>query len=136
MNDLFTMPESNNTISKSEDTRSIIIIEDDDLLRHSIGRFLSLYEYRIELFASAEEALRTIVGNPGDIIITDFNLPGLNGLELTRIMRNKGITTPVVMISAIQGADFEQTAISLGIEAVFTKPINVEELKDTIERIM
>ncbi len=128
--------ERDTDIIAEENTRSIILIEDDDLVRLSIGRFLNLYNYRIKKFASAEEALQSLYNADGDIIITDFNLPGLNGLELTKIIRKRGIKTPIVLISAIQGADFENTCLTHGIASVFTKPINIEELRNTIERLL
>jgi len=123
-------------ISTKKSVRSVILIEDDDLLRLSIGRFLALYDLDVKIYASGEEALRAICDDTCDIIITDFNLPGMNGLELVKIMRNRNITTPVILVSAIQGSDFETTALTLGIAAVFTKPLNIEELKEQIDRLI
>jgi len=122
-------------ISTLKDVCSVILIEDDDLLRLSIGRFLELYNFDVKIYASAEEALKSICDGAGDVIITDFNLPGMNGLELTKIMRKRNINTPVILVSAIQGNDFEATSLSLGIAAVFTKPINILEIKETIDRL-
>jgi DNA-binding response OmpR family regulator len=116
--------------------KSILIIEDDDLVRLSISRYLTLFNYRIKKFASAEEALQSVCGAEDDIIITDFNLPGMNGIELTKIVKQRGLTTPVIMISAIEGYEFESVARTIGVDAIFGKPINVFELRETIEKLV
>lgn len=116
--------------------RTIILVEDDDLVRLSFDRLLSMNDFRVIKFASAEEALTSILNGEGEVIITDFNLPGMNGIELVRIMRNRNVQTPVIVISAIHGTNFESVARSVGAQAVLEKPINLDELGSIIEQLL
>lgn len=114
----------------------IVLIEDDDLVRLSIEKFFSLYDYTLKIYVSAEEALDEIRDGTPDIIITDYNLPGMTGLDLTKSIRKTGITTPVVLLSAIRNAGIENCSLALGIDAVFTKPVNILDLKERIEELI
>lgn len=114
----------------------IVLIEDDKLVRLSIERFFSLFGYSLKKYASAEEALDEIREDIPDIIITDYNLPGMTGLDLTKAIRKIGITTPVVLLSAIRNAGIENCSLALGIDAIFTKPVNILDLKERIEELI
>lgn len=114
----------------------IVLIEDDELVRLSIEKFFSLYDYTLKIYVSAEEALDEIRDGAPDIIITDYNLPGMTGLDLTKSIRKTGITTPVVLLSAIRNAGIENCSLALGIDAVFTKPVNILDLKERIEELI
>lgn len=114
----------------------IVLVEDDELVRLSIGRFFSLFDYSMKKYASAEKAFDDIRCCAPDIIITDYNLPGMNGLELTKRIRKIGITTPVVLLSAIRSIDIDNCSLALGIDAIFTKPVNILDLKERIEELI
>jgi len=60
----------------------------------------------------------------------------MTGLDLTKSIRKIGITTPVVLLSAIRNACIENCSLALGIDAVFTKPVNILELKERIEELI
>jgi DNA-binding NtrC family response regulator len=115
--------------------KSVILIEDDDLLRISFEKHLKLFNYRMKKFASAEEAFQTICANEGDVIVTDFNLPGMNGIELTKAVRNRGINTPIILISAIDGKDFARVSKLHGVASVFTKPVDINEIIEEINKL-
>jgi len=114
----------------------IVLIEDDELVRLSIEKFFSLYDYTLKIYVSAEEALDEIRNGAPDIIITDYNLPGMTGLDLTKSIRKIGNTTPIVLLSAIRNAGIENCSLALGIDAVFTKPVNILDLKERIEELI
>jgi DNA-binding response OmpR family regulator len=114
----------------------IMLIEDDELVRLSLDKFFSLFDFTLKKYASAEEALQEIRNGVPDIIITDYNLPGMNGIELAKSIRKIGITTPVVLLSAIRHAVIENNSLALGIDAIFTKPVNILDLKDKVEQLL
>ncbi|MFK8186444.1 MAG: ATP-binding protein [Phormidesmis sp.] len=98
--------------SSPQNTLRILVVDDDKVDRLSLRRTLkaSPYEATLVEATDAEAALRVLDESAFDCIFVDYNLPGKNGLELTRIIRERGIQTPVI---ALTGQGNEQTAVDI-----------------------
>ncbi|MGD8564540.1 MAG: response regulator, partial [Desulfarculaceae bacterium] len=81
---------------------------------------------------------QTIKTNPDDfdILITDYSMPQLTGLELALDLSENNIDLPVMLISGFFGKNIEQAARELGITELITKPINTYQLTDAIHRLL
>jgi CheY-like chemotaxis protein len=114
-------------------TGHLLIVEDDPELAENLVEILDGLGYRAESVPSAEEALERVLAQPFDGVITDFRLPGLNGIELIDRLRKAGAAVPVVVVSAMMDRASAQTAESAGALDVLSKPIDLERLFSLVE---
>ncbi|CEQ05696.1 response regulator [Paeniclostridium sordellii] len=107
----------------------ILVVEDNtvlaDTIKEEISRNVNL---DVEVLNNGEDALYDIERSIYDIIILDIMLPDLSGIEILRIIRNKGIKTPVIILTAKEELDDKVGAFSIGANDYVTKPFYIEEL--------
>jgi FixJ family two-component response regulator len=110
-----------------ESLRSIAVVDDDEAVRQAISSLLQSAGYQCEVYGSAEPFLDACALQQPDCAILDFHLPGLHGLELQRMLSEKGHSVPVIMVSAyddrVRAKGLEQGAV-----AVLGKPFAGEAL--------
>lgn len=113
--------------------RTIFFIEDDESLQDIARLVFSEPEFAIRIFDNAEELLAEN-SYPG-VYLLDKQLPGIDGLELCRILKSNTKTggIPVVMVSADPG--IKALAASVGADAVLEKPFSIHELKEVVTNV-
>lgn len=105
----------------NSETPVIAAVDDDLAVCDSTGILLETYNFKVLTYQSAAEFLSD---NPKiSLLIVDFHIPGMNGLELVRELRNKGNSVPVLMITAVSDPLIESRAAALGIKGVLKKPL-------------
>ena len=65
---------------------SILVVDDNDAIRRSMHKFLEISKYNVSSVTSAEEAIKFLINNQVDVIITDIMMDGMSGLELTEVI--------------------------------------------------
>lgn len=110
----------------------VAFVEDDNLLRESLAIFLRIKGCRVETFSSAEET-----GGAGklcgfDIVISDFLLPGEDGISLLRKVREASKVVKTVLISGYGNKDFPEETRRAGIDAYISKPFSTEDLEGVL----
>jgi two-component system KDP operon response regulator KdpE len=105
----------------------ILVVDDEPQIRHSLQTNLEKRNYDVTTAASAEEALEAIARQNPDVIIVDLILPGLDGIELTRRIRDKS-PVPIIVLSAIGDERKKVEALESGADDYVTKPFGIEEL--------
>ncbi|MFQ9310540.1 MAG: response regulator transcription factor [Paraclostridium sordellii] len=107
----------------------ILVVEDNTVLADTIKEELSRnVNLDVEVLNNGEDALYYIERSIYDIIILDIMLPDLSGIEILRIIKNKGIKTPVIILTAKEELDDKVGAFSIGANDYVTKPFYMEEL--------
>ena len=107
----------------------ILVVEDNTVLADTIKEELSRnVNLDVEVLNNGEDALYDIERSIYDIMILDIMLPDLSGIEILRIIRNKGIKTPVIILTAKEELDDKVGAFSIGANDYVTKPFYMEEL--------
>ena len=82
--------------------RSVLFIDDEELLLDATKSFLERFgDMKVQTATSAKEALGILVNNTFDALVIDYYLPEINGIELLKILRTKGDTTPVIMFTGV-----------------------------------
>jgi len=114
----------------------ILIVEDEGTLRESLKRVLSQERYSVDTVNSAESALGSIEDGTYDLIITDIILPGIDGIELVRRVREKIPDQSVIVITAYASLETAVGALRAGAYDYVVKPIIHEELKRTIKNAL
>jgi two-component system response regulator ChvI len=93
----------------------IVLIDDDDLFRESLGLNLIDEGYEMTCFSGGVAALDYFAsGGRADAILLDWRMPGMNGPEMLRNLRRVGNTTPVVLLTVLQGDIYEEAALEGG----------------------
>ena len=111
----------------SKDTL-ISIIDDDALARDGIGALVESLGYNVITFTSAEHFLQSDVITKTACLITDLQMPGLNGLELQEALRSQGHRTPIILITAYLNENNRNRALDGRAVGFLSKPFDEASL--------
>lgn len=116
----------------------LVVIDDDLDVQDLIVGFFKPKGYALELFSDAESALEAISSQPslGDVIISDLRLPQMSGVELTLALIEKGVTTPIIIMTAYRSAETALEAIDAGAYDFVVKPLHFPQLQVSVERAL
>lgn len=117
-------------------THCVLLVEDDELFHKALSVFLGALGYTVVTAVSAEQALEQAETRAIDLLLTDFQLPGMNGIALANALRERGHDIPVVLISGLPAERIVQEAGKAGIEAVLRKPIQLATLENTLTELL
>lgn len=106
----------------------ILLIEDEKRMAQALCEILRLEKYDVDHYDNGIEGLVAIESNIYDIIILDVMLPGMNGYEVAKKARSKGISTPILMLTAKAELDDKVTGLDSGADDYLTKPFMTKEL--------
>ena len=121
---------------------SILIVDDEpdiaDLFRQRFRREVRQGQYVLHFAGSGEEALRRFAEIRPELIVilSDINMPGMDGLELLGEIRRLRPDLPVLMVTAYGDDDRKRRADELGAAAFLAKPVDFEQLKQHLLRLM
>jgi DNA-binding response OmpR family regulator len=116
--------------------KRILIIEDDAAILRGLKDNLEYESYEVMTAVDGEEGYYLIKEKKPDLIILDLMLPKMNGYELCRKVRNEGVTTPILMLTA-RGEEMDRVhGLDLGADDYVTKPFSVPELLARIRAII
>ena len=116
---------------------NIIIVDDEPKIRKGLSKLLASHEGWVVsgAFAEAESALSFLYEHEIDVIITDIQMPGMQGLDMVHQIRLVNREIPVIIISGYSRFDYAQRAIELGVRKYVTKPTSPDEITQTLEQI-
>jgi two-component system, NtrC family, C4-dicarboxylate transport response regulator DctD len=124
------------TTQKSIQNVRIILVDDDDSIRSGLSFAFSKKRVPMEAFATAELALDYLDKHDADLVITDFSLPGLNGLEFIRTLNGLQPDLGKILITGHATLDMAVEAIKLGVHVFIEKPLRTNTIESAIERAM
>lgn len=112
---------------------TILIVDDDAAVR---GMLYDLFSERYECHtaSTAEEAFQYLEVEDYDVILTDIAMEGLSGVELLKRVQLRDCETPVILISGKGNEQDPKQLLDLGAFAYVSKPFNVDELEEIVER--
>jgi two-component system copper resistance phosphate regulon response regulator CusR len=113
----------------------ILVVEDDRTVGQYVKRGLEEQRYQADLVDDGMEGLRLASGGRYDLIVLDLRLPEMNGLEVLRTLRDRGNTTPVLVLTAQDAVDFKVQALRSVADEYVTKPFAFEELLARVEAL-
>lgn len=105
----------------------MLLVEDDPVLGPLIAELLE-DDYRIRLVTNGKSGLSAGLGEPWDVLVIDRGLPDLDGIALIAALRDKGISTPVLILTALGGTDEKVRGLDAGANDYMTKPFDAGEL--------
>lgn len=107
---------------------TILIVDDDDILRTVLKAFLTTEGFQIVPAASGPEALEIVKSRPLDLMISDIRMRPMSGIELLRNVRQTHPQLPVIMLTAYSSRDTAHEADKLGAYAYLAKPFTNDEV--------
>jgi two-component system copper resistance phosphate regulon response regulator CusR len=105
----------------------ILVIEDEVKTLQSVRQGLEEHGWTVDIAYDGETGLRLGEQNAYDVISSDIIVPGINGLELCRLLRKKGIQTPVLILSALGELEDKITGLDAGADDYLAKPFEFRE---------
>ena len=112
----------------SHDHALISIVDDDALARDGIRELVESLGYEARTFISAEHFLESDATAATACLITDLQMPGLNGLELQEALRSQGCCIPIILITAFPNERDKNRAVKAGALGFLTKPFDESSL--------
>ncbi|MCQ9129895.1 MULTISPECIES: response regulator transcription factor [Streptomyces] len=107
---------------------TVLLAEDDRAIRHALERALALEGYRVTAVADGVEALAQAHKNPPDVLVLDVMMPGIDGLQVCRVLRAEGDRTPILMLTALVETADRIAGLDAGADDYVVKPFDVEEV--------
>ena len=108
-------------------SQKILIVEDEPTLQETLKYNLDKAGYQTVVIGNGADALRQARENPPDLILMDIMLPGMDGVELTRILRHEQ-STPIIMLTAKDSEIDRVLGLEIGADDYLTKPFSMREL--------
>ncbi len=106
----------------------MLLAEDDRAIRHALERALTLEGYQVTAVADGVEALAQAHKNPPDVLVLDVMMPGIDGLQVCRVLRAEGDRTPILMLTALVETADRIAGLDAGADDYVVKPFDVEEV--------
>ena len=114
----------------------ILIVEDEEALALRIQKILQAERYKAEVIFDGDEGLEQALSEPYDLIILDIMLPGTDGFEILEQLRDEGIMTPVLLLTAKTRVEDKVNGLDLGADDYLTKPFAVPELMARVRSLL
>jgi two-component system response regulator MprA len=106
----------------------VLVVDDEPAVREVLERILKVEGFDVALAGDGREAVRCQAAAPADAVVLDVLMPGLDGLEVCRRMRDTGDHTPVLMLTARDGVGDRVAGLDAGADDYLPKPFALEEL--------
>jgi len=114
----------------------VLVVEDDDVNREFLERFLGSHGYRVTAVPSGEAGLAALADGGFDIVLLDLMLPGMNGGEFAWKARSLGMNAPILAVSAAMDLWDEADLRDLGVNAAIAKPFSNDGLLAQVRSLL
>ncbi|MEV6701137.1 response regulator transcription factor [Streptomyces sp. NPDC051453] len=106
----------------------MLLAEDDRAIRHALERALTLEGYEVTAVADGVEAIAQAHRSAPDILVLDVMMPGIDGLQVCRVLRAEGDRTPILMLTALVETPDRIAGLDAGADDYVVKPFDVDEV--------
>jgi DNA-binding response OmpR family regulator len=114
---------------------TILIVDDEELIRALLTAFLKRAGYQTHTAASGNEALVQLQEQRPDLVITDIQMPGMNGYEFCQRVRG-ACDAPIIVLTGSAGLEENTHQLHLVADAYLTKPLRMQELLDRVAALI
>lgn len=115
---------------------NILLVEDDEDLSETLQDWLLFQQHTVEAVFTGTEALEQMRFSNYDIVVLDWQLPGMNGIDVLKVYRSEGGQMPVLMLTGRTEAKEIKSLMDAGATGYMAKPFNLKELSARVEEIV
>ena len=119
-----------------EQTDAVLVIDDEKNIRTTLQQVLESAGYEVATAVNGEDGLSKLSKSRFDMVLLDMKLPGMDGIDVLRRMRETNYETPVAIITAYGTIENAVEAMKLGAVDYLRKPFSGSEIKELVERIL
>lgn len=112
---------------------SILVVDDDQAIRTLLSRFLSMMGFEVAVAASGDEALDLVSKESFGAILTDFEMPGMDGFTLASNIKSSSPKTPVIMMTGSDRSVVAEKMTKGWVDSVLFKPFRLDDFHETVE---
>jgi len=120
--------DHDNLLTGKNATGTILVIDDEDILRQTLGRVLRRVGFQVTTAGDGHEALRLLNEAVYDLVFLDIRLPGMDGLQILKEIRQRNARQPVILLTAYGSLQTALEALRLGATDYLLKPVDPEVL--------
>lgn len=122
--------------SVAKTSRNVLVVDDEQTVCNSCKKILTREGYNVEVALSGDEALNKIKGKGYDVLITDWKMPEVDGIEVAKRIKKENPDIEVVMITGYPSVESSVKAMRSGISDYVSKPFTPEELSEAVLRAL
>ncbi len=122
--------------SSHKQEKKILIVEDDQVAREALEEYLQLNSFTVLSVATAPQALEILMKTDFDLVITDLVMPDMDGISMTKAIRDLGRDTPVLVVTGFASIEYAVEAIKAGATDFITKPLKLDHVVLIINRVL
>jgi DNA-binding response OmpR family regulator len=115
---------------------SILIVDDEEMLRKLLKSELEQSNHTVDVAESGEFAIEKLQEKRFDLVILDIRMPGMDGLEVLRKIRENDLAKKVIMLTGVDELKIARDSLQLGADDFLTKPYDIKTLLACIKRVM
>lgn len=113
----------------------VAILDDDQSVQTALGRFLKAAGMAVAAYGTSDQLFESLARESPDCLLLDYQMPGMNGLDVLRHMGERDIHIPTILMTAHDEAGLRPASLSAGAITYLNKPLDPEKLMHIIERI-
>ena len=115
---------------------NILLVDDDEWIRDSLNLFFEAEGCKLLAFETAEEGMEAVKKQAYDIVISDYKLPGMDGLEFLRRVKEKQPNVFEILITAYANYEILKEAKMMGVKDIIPKPFTSEDVETSLTRVI
>jgi CheY-like chemotaxis protein len=114
----------------------LLVVDDDKAMQEVLSRALSSMGHDVTLAGNGLEAMALFLTGSYDLVMTDFQMPLMNGWALSRLIKEQSPTTPVIVVTGLCDDQHLEKLNTKCVDAVIQKPFKLEEIEQTVKRLL
>lgn len=113
----------------------VLVVDDNKFVREAVSDIVSLLGFKVARASNGREALALFSRRQYELILTDYYMPGMDGLELASRIKTKSPSTPIVLVTGSRRECVEKPAENIPFDHIVFKPFSLEEIVDTVKSL-
>ncbi len=116
-------------------TRRILVVDDEKVIRDVLVDALSLFGCKVDVASNGIEGLDLFLRSSFDLVLTDWHMPGMDGLTMAFNIKRRSANTPIVLITGGAKEGIMEKLKGSGVDFVLFKPFGLDQIRETVQMI-